>query len=102
MTGTNETRRKVFLGLLGGAASLAFAGGARARALVDDAGKVFRFDGGGNSYAFGVNAEGQLQSLYWGPALDATDKLPAAVMVEGNSSNEVPIAVTPYEFAGFG
>jgi len=102
MTGTNETRRKVFLGLLGGAASLAFAGGARARALVDDSTKVFRFDGGGATYAFGVNAEGQLQSLYWGSALDAGDKLPAAVMVEANSSNEMPVALTPYEFAGFG
>lgn len=102
MTGTNETRRKVFLGLMGGAAGLAFAGGAKAGALVDDSSKVFRLDGGGSTYAFGVNAEGQLQSLYWGAALGAGDKLPAAVMVEGNSSNEVPIAVTPYEFAGFG
>ena len=105
MTGTNETRRKVFLGLLGGAAGaagVAFAGGARARALLDESGKVFRFDGGGSTYAFGVNAEGQLQTLYWGAALGAGDTLPAAVMVEGNSSNEVPIAVTPYEYAGFG
>jgi len=102
MTGTNETRRKVFLGLLGGAAGLAFAGGARAKALVDDSSRVFRFDGGGATYAFGVNAEGQLQSLYWGAALGAGDKLPAAVMVEANSSNEMPVALTPYEFAGFG
>jgi len=102
MTGTNETRRKVFLGLLGGAAGLAFAGGARAKALVDDSSRVFRFDGGGATYAFGVNAEGQLQSLYWGAGLGAGDKLPAAVMVEANSSNEMPVALTPYEFAGFG
>jgi len=102
MTGTNETRRKVFLGLLGGAAGMAFAGGARARALLDESGKVFRFDGGGSSYVFGVNAEGQLQTLYWGAALGAGDRLPAAVIAEGNSSNEVPIAVTPYEYAGFG
>lgn len=99
---SSETRRKVFLGLLGGAAGLAFGGGARARAMVDDAAKVFRLDGGGVSYAFGVNAEGRLQTLYWGAALGPADQLPAAVQVPENSSNEVPIALTPYEFAGFG
>jgi alpha-galactosidase len=98
----NETRRKLFLGLLGGFAGLAVGGAAGARALVDEAGKVFRLDGGGVSYAFGVNAEGQLQSLYWGPALGAGDLLPPAVQVPENSSNEVSFALTPYEFAGFG
>jgi len=102
MTVMNETRRKVFLGLLGGAAGLAFGGDAAARVAVDQASKVFRLDGGGATYAFGVNADGQLQSLYWGAALGASDRLPAAVLVEGNSSNEMPVSVTPYEFAGFG
>jgi len=102
MRGTNETRRKVFLGLLGGAAGLAVGGGAAARVLVDHEAKVFRLDGGGATYAFGVNEQGQLQSLYWGAALAAGDNLPAPVTVEGNSSNEVPIAISPYEFAGFG
>ncbi len=102
MTRMNETRRKVFLGLLGGAAGLALGGGARARALFDNGARVFRLDGGGASYAFGVNAEGQLQSLYWGAALGAADALPTPVKVPENSSNEVSTALTPYEFAGFG
>ncbi len=102
MTATNESRRKVFLGMLGGAAGLAFGGGAAARIMVDQASRVFRLDGGGSSYAFGVNPGGQVQSLYWGAALAVGDKLPAAVLAEGNSSNEMPLSVTPYEFAGFG
>ncbi|KQZ32601.1 alpha-galactosidase [Duganella sp. Root1480D1] len=102
MTATNETRRKVFLGLLGGAAGLAFGGGAAARVAVDEASKVFRLDGGAATYAFGVNAGGQVQTLYWGAALAASDQLPAAVLTEGNSSNEMPVSVSPYEFAGFG
>lgn len=102
MTATNESRRKVFLGMLGGAAGLAFGGGAAARIMVDQASKVFRLDGGGSSYAFGVNPGGQVQSLYWGAALAVGDKLPAAVLAEGNSSNEMPLSVTAYEFAGFG
>jgi alpha-galactosidase len=102
MTGANETRRKVMLGLLGGMAGLSWTGSARARATVDEAAKVFRLDGGGSTYAFGVNAQGQLQSLYWGPALAAGDTLPAPVIVPENSSNEQPVALTPYEFAGFG
>lgn len=102
MTATNETRRKVFLGLLGGAAGLAFGGGAAARVAVDEASKVFRLDGGAATYAFGVNAGGQVQTLYWGAVLAASDQLPAAVLTEGNSSNEMPVSVSPYEFAGFG
>jgi len=102
MAATNETRRKVFLGLLGGAAGLAIGGRAAARAAVDEAARVFRLDGGGATYAFGVNTEGQLQSLYWGAALAASDRLPAAVLPEANSSNEMPVSISPYEFAGFG
>ncbi|WP_426318334.1 alpha-galactosidase [Pseudoduganella sp. R-43] len=102
MAATNETRRKVFLGLLGSAAGMALGGGAGARAMVDQATRVFRLDGGGVTYAFGINAGGQVQSLYWGAALAASDSLPAAVPVEANSSNEMAPGLTPYEFAGFG
>ena len=102
MTAMNETRRKVFLGLLGGVAGLAVGGGAAARVLVDRDSQVFRLDGGGATYAFGVNPQGQLQTLYWGAALAAGDKLPAAILPEANSSNEMPVSIAPYEFAGFG
>jgi alpha-galactosidase len=44
-----------------------------------DAGaKVFRIDGGNASYVFGVNARGELQHLYWGGRLGATDSFPQA------------------------
>ena len=44
----------------------------------DSATKVFRLDGGGSSYVFGVNARGELQQLYWGGRLGASDAFPAA------------------------
>jgi alpha-galactosidase len=102
MTGPDHARRKLFFGLLGGLAGLSLGGRALARVSLDAGSKVFRLDGGGVSYAFGVNPQGHVQSLYWGPALAAGDSLPAAVAVAENSSNEVPITLTPYEFAGFG
>ena len=37
----------------------------------DSAAKVFRLDGGGTSYVFGVNPQGELQQLYWGGRLGA-------------------------------
>src|ERR1700733_12828215 len=44
-----------------------------------DAGnKVFRLDGGNTSYVFGVNPRGELQQLYWGGKLGATDSFPPA------------------------
>ncbi len=33
---------------------------------VDQSSKVFRLDGGNTTYAFGVNARGELQQIYWG------------------------------------
>src|ERR1035441_1158971 len=41
----------------------------------DPASKVFRLDGGGVSYIFGINPRGELQQLYWGAKLGATDAL---------------------------
>ena len=40
--------------------------------------KVFRLDGGDVSYVFGVNARGELQQLYWGARLAATDSFEQA------------------------
>ena len=45
-------------------------------ATFDEATKVFRLDGGNVTYAFGVNARGELQQLYWGGRLGATDRIP--------------------------
>ncbi len=35
-------------------------------ATFDPASKVFRLDGGGATYVFGVNSRDELQQLYWG------------------------------------
>ena len=49
-----------------------------ATARFDAGTKVFRLDGGNSSYVFGVNARGELQQLYWGGRLGATDTFPQA------------------------
>jgi len=49
-----------------------------AGARFDATTKVFRLDGGGVSYVFGVNARGELQQLYWGGRLGASDSFPQA------------------------
>jgi alpha-galactosidase len=36
----------------------------------------FRLDGGNVTYSMGVNSRGELQSIYWGPRLAASDQLP--------------------------
>ena len=45
--------------------------------------KVFRRDGGGVSYVFGVNTRGELQQLYWGGRLGASDNFPQAKPMQG-------------------
>ncbi len=102
MTNIDQRRRTVCMGLLGGLAGLSIAGGARAVPTVDAATKVFRLDGGAVTYAFGVNPDGRLQTLYWGSSLALDDKLPGPVPVPDNSSNEMSITVTPFEFPGYG
>ena len=97
----DKTRRTVCLGLLGGIAAMA-TGGAYGSATVNKGTKVFRLDGGGVTYAFGVNGDGRLQTLYWGSALSTTDELAAPVAAPENSSNETSIMLTPFEFAAFG
>ena len=97
----DKTRRTMCLGLLGGIAAIA-TGGAYGSATVNKGAKVFRLDGGGVTYAFGVNGDGRLQTLYWGSALSPADELAAPVATPENSSNETSIMLTPFEFAAFG
>ncbi|GGX78542.1 alpha-galactosidase [Massilia dura] len=102
MTDIDQRRRTLCMQLLGGLAGIALGGAARARPSVDESARVFRLDGADVTYAFGVNGEGQLQTLYWGSALAAGDTLPTPVPVPENSSNEMPVTITPLEFPGFG
>jgi alpha-galactosidase len=59
-------------------------------------------DGAGVTYAFGVNAAGELQSLYWGARLAAGDSLPAAHASRGWAAFDPPVNTTPQEFVGWG
>lgn len=102
MTALNNNRRTLCLGLLSGLGCLTVGAGAQARATVQADAKVFRLDGGDVTYAFGINGDGRVQSLYWGPALAAGDAMPAPVAAPDHSSNEMSITLTPFEFAGFG
>jgi len=71
-------------------------------ASFDAAGKVFRLDGGRVSYVFGVNEKGELQQLYWGGRLGATDSFPQARTIPEWASFDSSNTTTPQEYAGWG
>ncbi len=64
--------------------------------------KVFRIDGGNVSYVFGVNPRGELQQLYWGGRLSASDTFPAAKPSPEWASFDGSYTNTPQEYAGWG
>ena len=63
---------------------------------------VFRIDAAGISYVFGVNEQGELQSLYWGQRLGANDPFPSPHSLPGHSAFDLPINATPQEFVAWG
>jgi alpha-galactosidase len=63
---------------------------------------VFRIDGADVSYVFGVNAKGQLQSIYWGQRVAPTDNFSAAQARPPWASFEPSTDTTPQEYVGFG
>ncbi|KAK0358373.1 hypothetical protein LTR94_035686, partial [Friedmanniomyces endolithicus] len=72
-----------------------------AQASFDATRQMFRLDGGEVTYAFKVNAEGILQSVYWGRRLP--DRAPlAAPELSGLSGFDVAANVVPQEYAGQG
>ena len=71
-------------------------------ATYNPATKVFRLDGGGVSYAFGVNSRGELQQLYWGGRLASADAIPKAVPMPEWASFDSSYTNTPQEYAGWG
>jgi alpha-galactosidase len=73
-----------------------------ATASFDAATKVFRLDGGNVSYVFGVNSRGELEQLYWGGRLGATDSFPAAKPMPEWASFDDSYSNTPQEYAGWG
>ena len=54
--------------LLGGAC-------AHAAATFDPAHRIFRLDGGQSSYAFGIDTDGMVKPVYWGPRLPPGEEL---------------------------
>ncbi len=71
-------------------------------ASFDPATKVFRLDGGDVSYAFGVNSRGELQQLYWGGRLAASDHMPQAEPMPQWASFDSSYTNTPQEYASWG
>lgn len=63
---------------------------------------VFRLDGGGSTYAFGVNERGELQTLYWGGRLGREDKIPRAHSLKEWASFDSSYTNTPEEYSGWG
>lgn len=69
----------------------------------EDAGrKQWYLNAGTMTYAIGVNDQGMLQSLYWGPSLGAGAVLPAAKMHPERASFDPAIATTPLEYPAWG
>ena len=71
-------------------------------ASFDRATKVFRLDGGGVSYVFGVNPRGELQQLYWGARLGPTDAFAQVAPLPEWASFDSSYTNTPQEYAGWG
>lgn len=72
-----------------------------AQASYDSDGRMFRLDGGDVTYAFKVNAQGILQSVYWGRRLP--DRAPlTAPELSGLSGFDIAANVVPQEYAGQG
>jgi hypothetical protein len=66
------------------------------------AGPVFRLDGGNTTYAFGVNERGELQQIYWGGRIGASDAIPTAHSDREWASFDSPYNNTPQEYSGWG
>jgi alpha-galactosidase len=67
----------------------------------DPATHIFRVDAVESTYVFGVNEKQELQSLYWGKRLAASDHFAAAHSMPEFSSFDLPITVTPQEYVGW-
>ncbi len=79
-----------------------FAAPAEAQIRFDAKSKVFRLDSAGMTYAFGINDQSELQTIYWGSSIAADDSLAAAKRNAGAASFDLPISTNPEEYAGWG
>lgn len=74
---------------------------AEARVSVDPTGHILRLDGNGVTYAFAVDPDQRLRSLYWGGSL-GKDEVLATRKVDDWSSFELSGALSAQEFPGQG
>ena len=68
----------------------------------DESSRTFRIDTADTTYVLGINAEKQVQALYWGKRLGAGDQFPAATQMPPAAAFDLPITTTPQEFVGWG
>ena len=68
----------------------------------DSESKTFRLDAGNVSYVFGINSRGELQQLYWGGRLAASDHFAQAKPMREWASFDGSYTNTPQEYAGWG
>ena len=68
---------------------------------VDARSKIFRLDGGDATYVMGVDADGMLQTIYWGKHLPTLQTF-AIPKPDGGMSLDMGVTTSPYEFAGWG
>jgi len=68
----------------------------------DPAARVFRLDAPNVTYAFGVNARGELQQIYWGGRIAAGDAIPAPSPAREWASFDSSYTNTPQEYSGWG
>ena len=54
------------------------------------------------TYVLGVNNAGELQTLYWGKRLAASDHFGPAKQMPEAASFDLPVTTTPQEFIGWG
>ncbi len=59
-------------------------------------------DAGEMTYVVGVNEQGILQSLYWGPKLSGRGLVPVAKSLPDRASQYAPAATTPQEYPAYG
>jgi len=93
---------KTFTGVVVLLAASLFGSAEPASVAFDPAARTFRLDGGNATYVFGVNTRGELQQLYWGGRLGATDSFPKATPLPEWASFDSSYTTTPEEYAGWG
>jgi alpha-galactosidase len=64
--------------------------------------KVFLLHAGEQSYAFGVNERGELQSIFWGAQLKSIADIPPAKVGPDVASFDGSTTTTPQEYPGWG